>query len=421
MNEILHEQFKNILLDSPLVGEILLNLRREITDAIPTAAIGPDRENGGFKMMVNMEFFTSLETEEQKAVIWHEVMHIVQKVFTRMGHLFNDKTTAYLANIAADCSINQYNKYKLPKDTVTLESVQKMVGDSVVIKPKETSEYYYQILKTEVDKRKKEMESKMGDSGEGGEGGEGGKSLEEMLQEYADKCESNHEGQSKDMEGMNPLDAAALDSIIKKAIEKQKKADLKAGVGAGGSVLDILPTKNVKINRNLWKNFINKSMGESKSPEDFDMVYGLQNRRDTTVPYGKRRNLEDSHLTVIIDTSGSMTDEELGLFCGHLNKAMRSENLTVDLIECDAEIQKITHNIRKISKKGIRLHGRGGTDLTKAQKWVLNNTKRKKNDILMFTDGYTDFIFDKALTQRVLYTKNHSKIKGVKQYAVIGE
>lgn len=150
-------------------------------------------------------------------------------------------------------------------------------------------------------------------------------------------------------------------------------------------------------------------------------MYGKQNRRDISSPYGKKRNFEDKHLTVIIDTSGSMTDEELGLFCSHVNKAMRVENLTIDLIECDYDIQKITKNIRRFSNKGIKLHGRGGTDMTKAQNWVLENSKRKSNDVLMFTDGWTDFVHDKKLNQRVLYTKNHQKISGVKKFAVIGE
>ena len=43
--------------------------------------------------------------------------------------------------------------------------------------------------------------------------------------------------------------------------------------------------------------------------------------------------------------SGSMSDEELGLFCSHMNKAIRVENLTIDLLEVDYEIQKITRNI----------------------------------------------------------------------------
>jgi predicted metal-dependent peptidase len=423
---ILNERFKDILLLCPLVGDVLLHLRREISDDIPTAAVCVDRENGGFKMLVNMDFLKPLTEEEQKAVIWHEVMHIVQKVFKRFSHLFEDKTNAYLINLATDCSINQYNRFTLPENCVTLESLQSIVGEEPILEPHRPSEYYYKILRDEVTKREQEMEKKMGENGEDGdeegEGGGGGKSLADKLRDYAEQCNSDHESQADDMKDMNPLDAAAMESIIKKAMEKQKQHDLKAGTGAGGSVLDILPQKNVTINKQLWKNFLNKAFGESPSPEEFTLLYGRQNRRNIKIPYGKRREFEDQHLTVIIDTSGSMSDFELGLFCSHLNKAMRVENLTVDLIECDWEIQKITRNVRKFSKKGIALHGRGGTSMDKAQNWVLQNMgKRKTADVLMFTDGWTDFVHDKRLNQRVLYTENHSKIEGVEKYAVIGE
>ena len=459
------EGFKDIVLDSPLIGDILLNLEREITDKIPTLAVAPTGQ-GGFKMMVNKNFFNSLEKDEhRKAVIFHEIQHIVQKVFRRFMEQLKNQGTGYLVNLAADCSINQYNKYELPEGCVTLESLQELInsrGSNIVLKEKETSEYYFKALQDEVEKREKEIgESGKGcpDCGEDGSGngqpqqgqdgdqeGEGqgqgqgqdgdqegqgecptcggtGNDIEKALRDYAEKCNSDHESSASEMDNLNPLDQAAMDNIIKKAIDKQKQHDLKRGTGSGGSMLDILPTEKIKLHKKIWENFINKVIdGECPSNEDFDIVYGKPNRRSAYSVYGKKRQFIDSKLFVIMDTSASVSDRELQVFLSHVNKALKGQELKVTIIHCDWEVEHVDLNVKRISKKkGISVHGRGGTRLTTALDWIEEREGTKKElDILLFSDGETDWKeTPKKWNVSAVYTPQHSKVPGIDKYAVL--
>ena len=496
------EVFKNIVLDSPLVGEILLNTRREISYDLPTLAVAPDRANGGIKMLVNPQFFLDLYEENkekgeehQKAVVFHEITHIVQNVFRRFHEQLTNQSTGYLVNIACDASINQYNRYELPEGCVTLESLQELVssrGSDVVLKPKETSEYYFNALQAEVEKREQEMKDQMGDSecpscggtgkkqpqdgqgdqeeGDGGQGqgqgeegqdgdqqgqgsgsgqgqeqgdqqGQGSGSghdhgedcpdcggsgsandLENALRKYAESKNSDHAGDADEMSKMNPLDQAALDSLIKKAINKQKQHDLKRGVGAGGSIVDILPQDKVKLHKKIWENLLNKVLdGETPSADDFDVVYGKPNRRSAFSVYGKKRLFHDHTVYVGVDTSASVSDRELTAFMSHVNKALKGQELRVNLIHCDYDVSHVDMNVKRISKKkGIALHGRGGTDLCKILDFIIEKEgTRKKVDLILMTDGETPWRKEKNINTSVIYTESHSKIPGVEHEAVL--
>lgn len=412
----LEEDFKNLVLDHPLYGDLLINLRREISRDVPTAAIASDRVNETIKMLINDEYFESLNKDHRRAVIVHELQHIFCKHLTRFADQYNSQIVGYLINLATDCAINQFNPFKLPEQHVKIKDLEDMTG--LTLKEKETAEYYFDALQKEVEKRQKEMESQQGE----GDGEGEGNGLEKILKDYAEKNSSDHSGSSDEMKKMDPLDAAALENMMKKAVEKQKQRDLRQGSGSGGSLIDIMPV-DVKIHKQIWKNLVNKAFGETPSLENFDVVYGKASRTREYNMFGKRRQLEDQTVYVGIDTSGSVSDNILALFAGHINKAMKGEQIVTNLIQCDWDITDVKMNVKRIPKKtGMRYKGRGGTDLTKIlDKIVEIEGPRKKIDLILLTDGYTDWKDVPNINTKAIYTKDHAKIKGIKQYAVLEE
>lgn len=436
---LVEEIFKDLIIDNPLYGDILINVKREETELIPTLAVTPDKTKGsdGVKMLINKLFFNTLVLEEKFAVIVHETQHIICNHFRRFSDQFKSQSEGYIANLATDCSINQFNPYKLPEPHVKVEDLEEMVGCK--LERKRESEYYYNFLAEKVKENEKQMQKILdGQGGQGngqsqGEGdeqendsgdGEGlGKSLKEMLKEYAEKNNSDHEGSADEMDNMNPLQKAALDNIIRKALDKEKQRELRRqGCDKGNSIIGIVPDQNVKIHKSIWRNLINKSFGETPSAEDFEVVYGKPNRRNFFSPYGKKRLFEDSVCYVIIDTSASIDDDELALFVSHMNKAMKSENVTTHVIQCDWDVQDVKLNVRAIpKKKPFEVYGRGGTDLTKGLDKVIELEKgqKRKVDVITFTDGYTAWEEFPKMNQSIIYTKNHQKIENVKKSAVL--
>ena len=135
-----------MLLKEPFYAHFLSGIIREVTDKVPTAAVG--FKSGKIALYVNENFFLKeLKLSERVAVIKHETLHIIFK------HLFRMKTKDYdnkLFNIAADIVVNQLiSPWKLPDSAVTLETFPelKLPRDKSV-------EWYYEKLKKTASKDK---------------------------------------------------------------------------------------------------------------------------------------------------------------------------------------------------------------------------------------------------------------------------
>ena len=147
INEEISRCIIKMLLKEPFYAHFLSGVIREITDQVPTAAVG--FKAGKIALYVNEKFFLKelRSMTERVAVIKHETLHIIFK------HLFRMKAKDYdnkLFNIAADLVVNQLIKpWKLPDSAITLESFPKLKL------PRDKSvEWYYENLKKNASKDK---------------------------------------------------------------------------------------------------------------------------------------------------------------------------------------------------------------------------------------------------------------------------
>ena len=134
-----------MLLKEPFYAHFLSGIIREVTDKVPTAAVG--FKSGKIALYVNENFFLKelKSVNERVAVIKHETLHIIFK------HLFRMKTKSYdnqLFNVAADIVVNQLiYPWKLPDSAVTLDTFPELKL------PKDKSvEWYYENLKQNASK-----------------------------------------------------------------------------------------------------------------------------------------------------------------------------------------------------------------------------------------------------------------------------
>ena len=162
-----------MLLKEPFYAHFLSGIIREVTDKVPTAAVG--FKAGKIALYVNENFFLKelRSITERVAVIKHETLHIIFK------HLFRMKSKDYdnrLFNIAADLVVNQLiAPWKLPDSALTLDKFPELK-----LPPNKSVEWYYENLKKTASKDKEykkslqEIFDKM-DTSSNGNGGESGK------------------------------------------------------------------------------------------------------------------------------------------------------------------------------------------------------------------------------------------------------
>jgi predicted metal-dependent peptidase len=380
----LEEVFKNLILDSTLYGDVLVKLNRRFDDEL-TKTISVLFEGRKPTIIVNKEYFFSFKMEQRKALIVHEMQHLICRHDVRLIQC-NDKTLIKIANLAMDCAINQFNKFKLPFDHVKLGDISKIVKKE--LEPNREFEYYY-----------KEMVAVP-------------KCHDELLSYYKKNGKDHEYLIEQDM-----VNESTMNEIVNSALEREKNR-LLVGEEKGNSILNIIPQK-VKIEKAFWKKLVDDVLGiDEISNENFEYIYGKQNRRDVKNLYGKKRLIEDRKCYVVIDTSASITKEVLIEFISHLNKAMRSENLNLTLIQCDKIVTKIQTNQTRIKKNGIEIKGGGGTDLRQATKKINEMENGRKTNALILTDGYTEWEDYSNISFAVIYTKKHQKLP-IKKEAIL--
>lgn len=102
------------------------------------------------------------------------------------------------------------------------------------------------------------------------------------------------------------------------------------------------------------------------------------------------------NVKVCIDTSGSISEEDLGHFFNQIMQLVNVFNTSVDVIDWDTEIENLyTLDKKHISSKTkFKVQGRGGTDPSCLFKYFDSNKCKVKPFVtLIFTDGfiYTEF------------------------------
>ena len=106
------------------------------------------------------------------------------------------------------------------------------------------------------------------------------------------------------------------------------------------------------------------------------------------------------HLVVAIDTSGSMTAEELAQVLAELDRLRAVTECTLTVLQCDTRICKVevftayqkSDGAASSFRTGYTIHGRGGTDLRPPFFWVAEQSRTgavmQPDALIYMTDGY---------------------------------
>ena len=309
--------YSKLGLREPFIAAVMTRVKREVTEAVPTAA------TNGTVVKYNPNFMDKWNDEQLFGLTLHESLHVVlMHMWRREGR------DPSLWNYANDAIINAYIKsrgYQLPDGGVHLSWVTEAMS----------SEEVY-------DRLKKEQQEKQKQQGNGGKG-------------QGDGDEDN--APAGGFDGTGDLEDA-VDEATKTDMEATivAAAQMAKACGHGSSIIDRI-LDSVGQSKVAWQD-VTRSMLTEKAAADY--TYQRPSRRfiGAGLYLPSLRTDALGGLAIGFDTSGSMGPHECNQIAAEVQAIV--DDLCpafVEVVYCDS---RVTHVERFERDDPLKLHPKGG-------------------------------------------------------------
>lgn len=381
MDDIQKEIMKSIVgvaRTKEFYGHIVQQFEKVIVNRphpVDVAAVGRPDNHRFVKLFINADYFqdvfnsyleeagkdsNSRAEAEQKArqkvsgAVEHETIHMV------LRHLEREFPDKQRANVAMDCVVNP-----LLHSDARLDSW--VMPQRYDLPENETVKYYYDNLP-----QSSQYQQDAGNS-EGGEFGSGGEQSEQSQDESLHWTQSGHSmwGNTQD-----PATQGFIRDVVKKAYENTSSESWGNVPGfIRESVEELLEWTKPKIPwRKVLRDFCASSMDSMIS-----YTVSRESRRFGTRPGTRKQDM--LRVGVLVDTSGSISSEEIAAFFNEIRWIWRNGS-DVTIIEADTQVER-SYSFR--GKFDGTITGRGGTNLEPA----LKKAEEDRFDVaIYFTDFY---------------------------------
>lgn len=298
-----------LVLHWPFFGSIGLRLKMVESNAILTMA------TDGRSIYYNTQFTESLSQDELIGVLVHEILHVT------MLHPLREKSREHHRwNIACDLAINPIiidNGLTLPKDRLLDSKYKGWPAEKIYNDLPETKTITVCVWGG-VDSPKDQ----------------GGQALSDA--------------------DMSDLEEDIKQMILQAAAVAKSRGKIPAGIEGL-----IEQAKEAKVD---WRDVLRSHIGGAR-PDDY--TWARPNRKmigahDLYMPSAQRFGV--GTVAVAIDTSGSVSDQELQQFLGELNSIIDDTGPDrVIVMQCDAKLQDVTEYQAGEHIEKFKVKGRGGT------------------------------------------------------------
>jgi predicted metal-dependent peptidase len=342
-NDLISQTIVRLFDEERFYAEILLTMKRVQGKSVPIAGVCIKEQ---IELHINPETFCKFPLKQRVAILKHECEHILRDHIPRSKELApevyakdQDVATSMvnqakhkMMNIAADCAVNS-NVKDLPDFCVFAEKFELERG--------QTLEWYLSELKDN-------------------------EQMKEMMQQEQELFD-NHDIW-KDSEGSKDI----LKEKIKQAVNKAAENTRAAGRMTSENELAV---QNLNQNSVNWKDVVRRFVAQTIETT-IESSRKKRNRRYGIAIPGSVK-VEDLHIGVAVDTSGSMIHalEQAMAEMGEIAKYAK-----VTVIEVDTEIK--SSYLYDKRKKYKQLRGGGGTAYQPAFDFF--NKQRDKIDALIY-------------------------------------
>jgi predicted metal-dependent peptidase len=387
----------------PYYGEMCSYINFYESDFVPTC--GVRFTASAMEFYWNRKFLDELTQEEVNFVMVHELYHLL---FSHTKRTLQGGYNHKLSNYAQDMIINEIiiqeikEKFaKVPKKIGPIMMPEEYKGERVF-------EILYEWLKDQkkkYDEWKKDQseDTKSDEQGESGSGGSSNGQGEQGKEEKEDQDGGSEDDEKPQGKKKRPDDCPVSDDLadifdamdrgdsfdvhlpddVPENIRDQMVQDVVNAIKNRGhtsghfdSVVGKLRKKRKNHLKDL-KRMLAYAKGTHKSPS-----WKRGNRRGLTGYKGKVKH--SIMINCILDTSGSMN--------GYFDKILSyifQDGYSVNVIQCDAKVQKEIVVTEKQQLQKMMISGLGGTILQPAIEYIKENKLHKFSTVVL-TDGYTD-------------------------------
>ena len=332
---------KTLLIREPFYGLFLLNLNRYYGDKCDTACVC--RNGINTELCVNKKFWDTLSDDEQLGVLKHELSHILFKHITSSEY-FGDHNKF---NKAADLEVNSYIPV-LQKDPYYYPARFNLENNK-------GTKFYYENLPDEPDQSQN-------DSG--------------------NSYDPNDSHASwKDFQDLSDTEKQLIENQIDYQAKNTAETCQKLIGSIPGELKEYLDSLfKIKPQVFNWKAYFRRVIGNLITSE----LYLTRMRPSRRFPDSRGvRFKRKPHVLVGVDTSGSVSNEELEDFFSEIYYLWKS-GVKVTIAQIDTKIEHIEEYNGKFNKE---IYGRGGTEFTDLINYY-NERKKDFSTLVIFTDGY---------------------------------
>ena len=344
---------KTLIFSEPFYGIFLIGLQKSFSKELPTAGVG--KHGIGMRLVINPDFFGDLSEFHQQGLLKHELLHIA------FGHIIlaDRYPNKDLFNIAADIEINQYiDDHMLPEGGLTRNSFP-----GINLPRRAGTEVYYKLLEQECN-------------------GKGG-SCNPALQKILDQMDGDSPYCHKTWKEISELPEAE-----KKLVQKQYEHQMKQTADEIQKKCGSIPGELAEIIERLftitppkfnWKQYLKRFVNNASK------VYTKKLRRKYNKRYAGNPGLKlkrKNHVLVGVDTSGSVSSEELIEFMHELNHMYKTGN-QITVAQFDTQLTDVSDFD---PKQNWEIKGRGGTDFQDVVDHY-NEVRNKYSAFICLTDG----------------------------------
>lgn len=383
-----------LILDKPFLGALVLRL--------PMMEGAPSWCNTTFSdgktFYYNAEYINSLDIDQTQFALSHEALHCALSHFYRRGHRIKKRW-----DLACDYAVNPMlinDGLKPTPDAAYLKQYRGM-----------TAEEIYPCLDDEEDEQEQEQDRDTDENEdlENKHQSDAGSDDSEKEPEQDDRSDSEREPEQDDpSEGAGNNRHGKASSGSNGAAEPepmsgQQQEDLNTQwqqrLAAAAQTAHQRGQLGVEMARMVdfllqpklpWRLLLQRYM--SMTARDDYSYSRPSSRRGNPAVYPRLRSSETS-IVVVIDTSGSISGEEIGEFISEIDAIKSYVRARITLLTCDSELN---HGCPWYFdpwdefSRDIEIHGGGGTSFSPPFEWI-ENQDRTPDLLVYFTDARGKF------------------------------
>jgi len=356
-----------LLLREPFYGHFLMGIPKAFDTTVPTAAVAPFQRQM-VKLIVNPDFWETLSEEHRYGLIKHEVLHIVLRHLTVLKSYANRR----VFNIAADLVVNQYiEPQQLPEGAITLDFFKPLeLTHRLFLEAGKGVGYYYEKLIGLLQNRTA-----------GSAGNEASDAVFRALDAW---LQGNEEATAKhrfwdEFAALDSSEIRVMEQFVKNATKQAlQRVQHKNRGHLPGHLLEELQAAVADAPLVNWRRVL-RLFAASSNSTFLKSTIRRPSKRYGTVP-GIRLNRRHN-LVLALDTSGSVSIDELGLFFNEIRHIWR-QGARITVVECDKHIHR-TYPYKGEMPEVVT--GRGGTQFDAPIIWA---NEQKPDALIYFTDGH---------------------------------